>query len=327
MPKSALTGTQKKGVKKLAKLEPKFSKEALKQFERSGRYTQRGQKLLKDIAEGKESKGYKQKTKYEPEEFKPKTKFEVEKFKPQTKYEKSTLNQLVKDFERAGKGAEQIFAPIREQALHQFQTSVLPSVKQAAGASEVKSSSALRQALGASGENLQRSLASDFASLQATLAQNLLGQRESSRQFGAQFGAGQEQYAAQLNAAQRQYAAQHGMSQEQFAAAQKAAQEQFGSQFNQRGEEFANQSALQDLNARLQASGALKGVTLQPQFTGAFQSPYLQSQQKGPSGTQQLIGSGIQAAGTALGAYLGGPSGAAVGKTATSWGTNQLGLT
>ncbi len=90
------------------------------------------------------------------------------------------LKTLVKDFERAGRGAEKIFAPIQEQALSQFGQYTEPQLAtQFSGGTA--GSSAMNQALAAARGNLQQGLASDFASLQANLAQNLLSQRESGK--------------------------------------------------------------------------------------------------------------------------------------------------
>ena len=92
-----------------------------------------------------------------------------------------SLQDLMNDFKRAGQGAEEFYAPIKEEALHQFGTETIPGVYGQFGSEMGSRSSALTQALSAARENLSRSLASDFAGFKTNLAQNLVGQRESNK--------------------------------------------------------------------------------------------------------------------------------------------------
>jgi hypothetical protein len=91
------------------------------------------------------------------------------------------LSKLMHDFERAGKGAEKIFAPIKEQALQEFGQTTLPGVLSEFGDAGLGRSSALNQALAAARTNLSSQLASQFAGLQSNLASNFLQQRESNK--------------------------------------------------------------------------------------------------------------------------------------------------
>jgi len=143
MPKSAKTGTEKKATKAAYHSAKAREKIALPGYKK-------GIKELEGILRGKHA--------------------------PTT-----SLDELMERFQRAGQGAADIFAPIKEQALHEFQTNTLPQVAQQFGASDVGGSSALRQALAASRENLQRSLAADFAGLQTNLASSFLNQSEGNK--------------------------------------------------------------------------------------------------------------------------------------------------
>lgn len=285
MPKKALTGTQQKAQKKLAKLEPKFAKEALRNFRSRGSFSRGASREIKDIARGAGEPVYEPSAEYEPS-----------KFKQQTKYEKSNLQNLLRDFERAGKGAEAIFKPHMERTLEQFQQNVVPQIQTGLG-SEVKGSSALNQALGAAGRSLSRDLEADFQNIKYNLASNLLGQREASRQFGAQFGAQGEQFGAELRNAQ-DLARAHFYNQQQ---------------------QFGNQSQLQNLQTRLAAAGANIGQTIIPQFAGALASPYMQSSRGGeqsPSIGSRIGGGLLGGAIGGIGGFLaGGPLGAAAGAT------------
>lgn len=136
MPRSRLTGTQKKAQKYGAKHLVKREKQAYQ--------------LSKELAEGKHGPTIE-------------------------------LSKLLQDFQRAGKGAEKIFAPIKEQALSEFNQVTAPEIFGQFGRQAGAGSSALNQALAAARGNLSRQLASDFAGLQANLAGNLLQQRESNK--------------------------------------------------------------------------------------------------------------------------------------------------
>lgn len=97
----------------------------------------------------------------------------------------SDLGDIISRYQKAGKGAEEIFAKNKRAALHEFTQTTLPQVTESTGA-ESKTSSALNQALNASSENLRRNLESDYATMQNQLAQNLLGQSQQAKQFNQQ---------------------------------------------------------------------------------------------------------------------------------------------
>jgi len=143
MPKSALTGTEKKAKKY-------FIHKAEKREKLGVHGLRKGMEALEEVQKGKHAIP-------------------------------SDLNEIIKRFEKAGRGAEKIFAPIREEAMHRFQTETQPQLGAALGGRQLGASSAMKQALSASQENLQRSLASDFAQLQSNLAQNLLGQSQQAK--------------------------------------------------------------------------------------------------------------------------------------------------
>lgn len=268
MPKDALTGTEKKGKKAEIKHAKAVNKLSQKDLEKRLPYNESARHALKQVQKGRHL-----------------PKYEQVKYKPETKYEAQNLKDIVKDYERAGRGAEKIFAPIQQEALHNFQTGILPSIQAAHGAQagDVKTSSALRQALSAAGSNLQRSLSSDFAGLQANLAGNLFNARENQRQFGAQFGNQQEQFGAQFGASQNQ---------------------------------FGTQNQLAGLNARMQAAGNLSGSPINPQYTGLAQQPSYLAHSDSPSLIRKIMAGGSTAVGGILGGMAGGPAGAAAGVTA-----------
>lgn len=173
------------------------------------------------------------------------------------------IKKLTQQYQQAFEGTQGMFDKQTDEALHQFQTRVAPSVAQQFGGSEVGSSSSMRQALAASGMDLQRSLASDFANMRHGIATGTINQ--------------------------------------------------------------SNQNTLSGLNARLQANAGTIGQPISP-IGGGIQNSYNAPSNKGPNGYQQAAGSIIEGGLTALGAYLGGPPGAAAGNQTASWGTNQLGL-
>lgn len=146
MPKSALTGTEKKAKKAEINFQKELRQDYKQEFRAKRGLRRFAGKALKDIAMGKKG--------------------------PSTK-----ISDLMKDFKKTQKFAEKHFEPIKKQALSEFHQHTIPGISSALG-SESKSSSALNQALAASGENLQRSLASDFANLQTNLGQNFLQQQE-----------------------------------------------------------------------------------------------------------------------------------------------------
>ena len=146
MPKSALTGTEKKAKKRDIKFTQKLQDEYLREHEAKRGVRRHGAKAIADIAKGKGG--------------------------PTT-----SIKDLMKDFKKSEGMAKKYFEPIKKQTLSEYHQNVVPGINTEFG-SESKSSSALNQALAASGENLQRSLASDFAGLQMNLGQNLLQQSE-----------------------------------------------------------------------------------------------------------------------------------------------------
>lgn len=252
---SPLTGTGKKAQKKLYKAQGTLAEMSVAQKKHDEKSRKSALYDLRQIGKGEGLPGY-EKTKYD-----------------KAKYEKQTLHGLVKDFARAGKGAEKIFEPIKQEALANFEQQTTPEIANQYGRESGSGSSALNQAMAAAKVNLQRGLASDFAGLQANLAGNLLGQREQSRQFGSQFQAGQNQFGAQFKAGQNQ---------------------------------FATQSQLANLNARMQANAGVMGQPINPVF-GGLQPSYNQKQ-GGTSGMGgALIGGGLGA----LGSFAGSEAGAA----------------
>jgi hypothetical protein len=86
------------------------------------------------------------------------------------------IGKLTKQYQKAYEGTKGMFEDQTNEALHQFQTRIAPSVAQQFGGSEVGTSSALRQALASSGADLQRSLASDFANLRHGIASGTVNQ-------------------------------------------------------------------------------------------------------------------------------------------------------
>lgn len=152
---STMTGSQKKTQRELLSLQRESTGESVKAQKRQRHFTREGSRELEKISKGKGL--------------------------PESKYKHMSLQDLIKDFTRAGKGAEKIFADTKEQAVSEFNQYTRPQVAgQFAGGSA--GSSAMNQALSAAQGNLQRGLASDFAGIQANLAGNLLGQRENQRQ-------------------------------------------------------------------------------------------------------------------------------------------------
>lgn len=92
----------------------------------------------------------------------------------------SDLGEIIKRYERAGRGAEKIFAPIREQAVADFEQYQQPEQVAALGQGTA-GSSAMNQAMAAAKGNLQRQLAADFAGLQSNLASNLLSNSQNAK--------------------------------------------------------------------------------------------------------------------------------------------------
>lgn len=86
----------------------------------------------------------------------------------------SELGDIMHRYERATKGAEKFYAPIKEQALQEFSQVTSPEIFGKFGREQGAGSSALNQALAAARTNLSRQLASDFAGFQTQYAGNLL---------------------------------------------------------------------------------------------------------------------------------------------------------
>jgi hypothetical protein len=298
---SPLTGTGKKSQKAIYKAQKYAAEESVKEYKRTKGQRETAGKTYEDISKGKGLPKYKSETKYEASKYKPETKYEASKYKQETKYDRQGLSDLVRDFERAGKGAERIFEPVKQQALADYQQRVAPAIMGQFGREQGAGSSALNQALAASATNLQRGLASDFAGLQNSVASNLLGERENQRRFGAEFGQRGEQFGANLGNQQQQFGAQFGAGQEQFGANLRNQQQQFGAEFGQKQEQFANQSALQNLYARMQGAGGIYGHQV-PQFNTQVQGSYNQragSQDGGGSSLLGGLGQGLGTAGSA----------------------------
>lgn len=93
------------------------------------------------------------------------------------KYGGLSISDLLKQFQQAGKGAEELYAPIKANALEEFGQSTLPGVLSQFGDAGLGRSSALNQALAAARTNLSRQLASDFAGFQTNLASGILNQK------------------------------------------------------------------------------------------------------------------------------------------------------
>jgi hypothetical protein len=155
---SSLTGTGKKNLKKVQKAQGTLAEISVEQAKHGEKYRKSSQHDLRQIAKGKGI----------------------------PKYEHLTLHGQEKDLKRAGKGAEAFYAPIKEQAIKNFDQYTMPEVSDRYGRESGGGSSALNQAMAAARGNLQSQLASDFAGYKTNMAQNMLNQREQSRQFGNQ---------------------------------------------------------------------------------------------------------------------------------------------
>jgi len=142
MPRSALTGTEKKAKRQEIKFAKKSREEALRENRATRGLRRQSGKALKDIAMGKRGVT-------------------------------TDIGELMKQFQEAQKFAEQIYRPRQEEAIQNFQREILPQISTQLG-SDSKTSSALNQALAASAENLQRGISADINSL----SQNLVGQSQ-----------------------------------------------------------------------------------------------------------------------------------------------------
>lgn len=145
MPKSALTGTEKKAKREEINFAKKSRKEALREHEATRGLRRQSQKALKDISMGKRGPT-------------------------------SDIGELMKQFEQAQGLAKKIYEPNKAEALNQFQQQVMPTINTQYG-SDSKTSSALNQALAASAENLHRGINSDINALSG----QLLGQSQQAK--------------------------------------------------------------------------------------------------------------------------------------------------
>jgi hypothetical protein len=113
------------------------------------------------------------------------------------------LSDLTKDYEQAmafaKPQAEAQFQPIAQKAFSDYQRYTQPALASQYSAR----GSAAKQALKESGEDLQRSLASDFAGLQSSIAGNLLNQRSQNQQvrLNARMGANAQLFGQSYNPA------------------------------------------------------------------------------------------------------------------------------
>lgn len=332
MPKSALTGTEKKAKKR----ELNFAKEQQKLFQKEQKkavpYQESARHFEKQIQKGRhlpeyEKTGYKKTGAPEKVNYK-KTGYENVKYNPHD------IKQLTKDFEKAGRGAESMFAKQKENALAEFNQRVRPGVAGQFAPNQYGSSSgssAMNQALAAAEGNLQRALNSDYESLRTNLASNILGQQEQQRQFGSQFQAGQNQFASTFGAQQNQYQSELARAQNQFNAQFRSGENQFGSQFRNAQNQFATSNQLAGLDRRLQSASRLSGMPSPPASTGlASQASYLPHSNAPSRGAGALQG-GLQgaisgfAAGGPIGAVVGGVGGAGIGYFSGGQGGGQVG--
>ena len=147
---SPYTGTQKKANKAKAKTEKYFAEESVKQHKHDMPLRKSAQHDLRQISKGK--------------------------YSPPT-----DIKGLTKEFEGAqkyaGKAAKEQFKPIQQKAISDYQRYTTPSL----AAQYSPKGSAAKQALKDSGEDLQRSLANDFAGLKNSIAGNYMNQLSQNR--------------------------------------------------------------------------------------------------------------------------------------------------
>lgn len=91
------------------------------------------------------------------------------------------LQQLMNQYNLAGQGAEKEFAPIRENALSQYNRYTQPEVAASFGGGGEQRSSSLNQALAAARTNLEAQLAEQFTGFKNQYASNLLGLSEQNK--------------------------------------------------------------------------------------------------------------------------------------------------
>jgi hypothetical protein len=90
------------------------------------------------------------------------------------------VSKLSKQYAESGKGVEQFFSPIKEQAMRDFNQQTVPDLLTQYGQGS-KSSSALNQALGAAAGNLHQDLASNFANMKQQMAGNIFNTSQNSQ--------------------------------------------------------------------------------------------------------------------------------------------------
>jgi len=90
------------------------------------------------------------------------------------------ISKLSKQYAEAGKGAEQFFSPIKEQAMRDFNQQTVPDLLTQYGGG-TRSSSALNQALGAAAGNLHQDLAANFANMKQQQAQGIFNTSQNSQ--------------------------------------------------------------------------------------------------------------------------------------------------
>jgi len=146
MPRSKFTGTQKKAQKKIAKIQGKMAELAYQQAKQTAPYKKSAANALKQIQKGRHL--------------------------PET-----SITNLLKTYEKAGRGAEKLFEKQKEERLAEFDQYVQPDVVNRFGRESGAGSSALNQALAAAKTNLSRQLSSDYEQLRNNLAMNLMGQQ------------------------------------------------------------------------------------------------------------------------------------------------------
>jgi Chaperone of endosialidase len=303
-----LSGTQKKQQKRDLRFQHKLQDKYLREQEKNRPLRRQSAKELENISKGKHGPKY-EKTVHKKTEAPKKVGYNKVGYE-NVNYNPHDVTRLAKDFEKAGRGAEGMFAKQKENALAEFNQRTRPEIagqfapNQYGGSS---GSSAMNQALAAAQGNLQRGLNADYEVLRNNLAGGLLGQQEQQRQFGSTFGAQQNQFGAQLGAQQNQYASELARGQNQFNANFNSRENQFGSEFKNAQNQFANQSQLAGLNSRLQASGAGLGQQILPQNTGLSTIGLKQKSGQTSGIGGQVIGGGL----AALGSFAGSEAGAA----------------
>ena len=325
MPKSALTGTQKKELKEsyhekreARPLRKKATKKTASYLHGGGR-AKKTEKDLESIRkeqkkgtpgtaalkkygiDGKAFKGSEDLKGLKPFEYKGKS------------YQKPDFS---KDLSQGYDLARHQLKDIQKQELQRYGQITIPGISSSLG-SESSQSSALNQAMAAADKQLKESLYAQTAGLATQYGGDIgrmnLGERARQQEL-------QQQTAVQkagLNIGQQQH--QQNLGYQSAADVYKA---KYGANQDYANQQRANREYINNLN--LGAASQLQNAGI-PGTQGLYQQAYLQKGQSGPSALATLGAGAIQAAGTAAGAYLGGPGGAVAGNKLASWGTNQLG--